>query len=73
MATVVALCVDHAQTGPFMRARAFPALVSAAKALAGQWGALALTIHSTNGQQANSTDRLLKRNGAELVGGTYVV
>lgn len=36
-----------------------------------QVGALQVTIHTTTGGQAGKTDRLLKRRGAELVGGNY--
>lgn len=73
IATIMTLNVDHEGTGPFSRARVFLTLISAAKALAEQWGALQTTIHTTTGDQAENADRLLKRSGANLIGGNYVL
>lgn len=73
VASVVTLNVDHETTGPFQRARVFLTLLSAAKAMASKWGALQVTIHTTTGGQAGNADRLLKRRGAKLVGGNYVI
>lgn len=49
------------------------ARISAAKAMASKWGALQVTIHTTTGDQAENADRLLKRRGANLIGGYYVL
>jgi hypothetical protein len=73
LASIVALAVDHELTGPFIRARVFLKLISAAKAIADQWGALKLSLHAMIGGQAGRADRLFKRRGAELVGGNYVL
>lgn len=71
-ASIITLNVDHENTGPFLRARVFLTLLSAAKAMAKKWGALQLTIHTTTGGQAGNADRILKQRGAVLVGGIYV-
>lgn len=73
LASIITLNVDHENTGPFLRARVFLTLLSAAKAMAEKWGALQLTIHTTTGDQAGNADRLLKRRGAVLIGGNYVL
>jgi predicted N-acetyltransferase YhbS len=73
LASIVALSVAHEPIGPFLRARVFLKLISAAKALADQWGALKLSLHAMSGDQAGRSDRLFRRRGAELIGGNYVL
>lgn len=73
LASIVALSVAHEPIGPFLRARVFLKFISAAKALADKWGALQVTIHTTTGDQAGNADRLLKKRGARLIGGNYVL
>lgn len=73
VASIVTLNVDHETIGPFQQARVFLTLLSAAKAMASKWGALQVTIHTTTGDQAENADRLLKRRGANLIGGYYVL
>jgi hypothetical protein len=63
IASIVALAVDHEFTSPFMRARVVLKLVSTAKALADQWGALKLSLHAMSGEQAGRADLLFKRRG----------
>ncbi|MEM6711959.1 MAG: hypothetical protein AAF590_06715 [Pseudomonadota bacterium] len=73
LASVLTLNVDHATTAPFTRARLFSSLISACKAVAEDWGALQTTVHVTSGMDAGHADRLLRRRGAEFVGGNYVL
>ena len=67
------LCVDRHRLSPIRRARVFGRLVRAAVVISQEWGALRLVINATPGAEAAAADRLLKRSGAQLIGGNYVL
>lgn len=73
ISTIMMLNVDSDKLSPFLRVRVFGKLLKAAKATSNHWGALQLVVHSTVGDQAGNTDRLLKLFGAHLIGGNYCV
>lgn len=73
ISTVMMLNLDQENLSPFLRVRVFEKLLKSARVTSNHWGALQLVVHSTVGRHAGATDRLLKRIGAHLIGGNYIV
>lgn len=73
LATCHVIAIDTVRLGSVRRAKCFLRLIKAVQKWSKTCGAKQVLVHVTTGTSLTATDRLLRRSGAKIIGGGYVV
>jgi hypothetical protein len=73
LATCHVIAVDRDALSPIQRAKTFLRLLKGIKKWSDTRGASEVLVHVTTGTDLKATDRLLRKAGARMIGGGYVV